>query len=571
MNWAEGIIEDTRKGILPIAMMSGMINVLMLTSPLYMLQIYDRVLLSGELATLLWISVIALIAFTGLGLFDALRSRSLAQLGVWVAQRASVDVMNASLQDATLNGDKSGRHLRDLRQVQNFIGTNAVIPFFDAPFAPFFILMTFILHPYIGILTIIAGAVLFFIAFWTDRRARQASEDVRGTDLQANEVAETFLLGSDYVQGAGMNSQALSRYEQASTAYQNRHVVVQSLLANSTGISKGLRMIFQSASLGVGALLLLNGEMSAGGIIAGSILMARALAPIDQSMNAWRSFQAARNAVESLKALESRTETGEIRLQLPQARGVVKVEHLAFLHTDEKDYLFSDVAFEAEPGRLIGVVGSSGTGKTTLCRILTGIIPPSNGRVSIDDADIHQWDRVQFGQTVGYVPQLPVFFGGTIAQNIAGFEQGEIDEDVVEAARAVGAHKLIVQLPNGYGTLVGPKGHLLSGGQTQLIGLARANFRVPRVLILDEPTAHLDNFGREQFGSFLQRALSKEQTLIVATHDPALVRVCDSIVELKDRTALIKTATQAPTEQSSVSSMSTSQSFSVVKPSGRSS
>ena len=240
MNWADNIVRDSRKGIVPIALMSGMLNMLLLTSPLYMLQVYDRVLLSGELATLFWVSMIAFVAFIGLGLFDALRSRSLVQLGTWVGQRAAVNVMNASLQDATRNGDKSGRHLRDLQQVQGFIGSNAITPFFDAPFAPFFVLMTFILHPYIGILTVSSGLILFLIALWTDRRARRAAEDVRDADLQAMNVAETFLLGSDYIESSGMRSLAVSRYEKASKVYQDRHRSVQSTLANSTGFSKGL-------------------------------------------------------------------------------------------------------------------------------------------------------------------------------------------------------------------------------------------------------------------------------------------------------------------------------------------
>lgn len=540
MNWADNIIKDARKGIVPVALMSGMLNMLLLTSPIYMLQVYDRVLMSAQLATLFWVSVIALVAYIGLGLFDALRSRSLVQLGTWMGQRASVNVMNASLQDSIRTGDKSGRHLRDLQQIQSFVGGNAVTPFFDAPFAPFFILMTFILHPYIGILTICGGIVLFSIALWTDRRARKAAEEVRYADLEATRVADTFLQGADYIESAGMRGLAVNRYRSASADYQKRQRQVQSTLANSTGLTKGLRMMLQSASLGIGAVLVLRGEMTAGGMIAGSILMARALGPVEQSMNAWRSYQSAKDSFASLKALASGTEPDPERIRLPAPEGHVSANRVAFAHEGTREPLFSDVTFEASPGTLMGIVGASGTGKTTLCRILTGVDVAARGRVTIDGADVHQWDREQFGEIVGYLPQQSVFYDGTVAQNIAHFAANPEDEAIIAAAQSVGAHELILQLPDGYSTQVGPHGSRLSGGQTQLIGLARANFRNPRILILDEPTAHLDDAGNKHFVAYLIKALENKQTVIIATHDPNIVRLCDRILLLNGQTGVMQ-------------------------------
>jgi PrtD family type I secretion system ABC transporter len=549
MTWADKIIQDCRKGIVPVALISGMLNVLLLTSPIYMLQVYDRVLMSAQLATLFWVSVIALVAYIGLGLFDALRSRSLVQLGSWMGQRAAVNVMNASLQDSIRTGDKSGRHLRDLQQVQGFVGGNAITPFFDAPFAPFFILMTFVLHPYIGILTVIGGLILFSIALWTDRSARTAAAQVRSADLEAMKVADTFLQGADYIESAGMRSLAVERYRTSSLEYQDRQRRVQSTLANSTGLTKGIRMTLQSASLGIGAVLVLRGEMTAGGMIAGSILMARALAPVEQSINAWRSFQAARDAFTSLKALAMGTRPDVDRIRLPDPEGLVTSKRLAFAHPGSRDPLFHDVSFDAAPGTLLGIVGASGSGKTTLCRILTGVEAPGRGRVSIDGADLHQWDREQFGEVVGYLPQLSVFYDGTIAQNISHFTDAASDEAIIAAAKSVGAHNLILQLPEGYATQVGPHGTRLSGGQTQLIGLARANFRCPRILILDEPTAHLDEAGRQHFGAFLRNAAEQKQTVIVATHDPQIVRLCDRILLLKDQSGQVQERRSEPALQ----------------------
>jgi ATP-binding cassette subfamily C exporter for protease/lipase len=540
MTWTDKIIEDCRKGIVPVALMSGMLNLLLLTSPIYMLQVYDRVLMSAQLATLFWVSVIALIAYVGLGLFDALRSRSLVQLGAWMGQRAAVNVMNASLQDSIRTGDKSGRHLRDLQQVQGFVGGNAITPFFDAPFAPFFILMTFVLHPYIGILTVVGGLILFSIALWTDRSARTVAAQVRSADLEAMKVADTFLQGADYIESAGMRSLAVDRYRSASREYQERQRKVQSTLANSTGLTKGIRMTLQSASLGIGAVLVLRGEMTAGGMIAGSILMARALAPVEQSINAWRSFQSARDAFASLKALATGTRPDVERIRLPDPEGLVSSKRLAFAHPGSREPLFNDVSFDAGPGTLLGIVGASGSGKTTLCRILTGVESPGRGRVSIDGAELHQWERTQFGEVVGYLPQLSIFYDGTIAQNISHFAEAASDDAIIAAAKSVGAHDLILQLPEGYSTQVGPHGTRLSGGQTQLIGLARANFKNPRILILDEPTAHLDDTGRQHLLGFLRDAMEREQTVIVATHDPQIVRICDRILLLKDQTGSVQ-------------------------------
>ncbi|MEL7040883.1 MAG: type I secretion system permease/ATPase [Pseudomonadota bacterium] len=540
MTWADAIVKDTRRGVVPIALISGMLNMLLLTSPIYMLQVYDRVLMSAQLATLFWVSMIALVAYIGLGLFDALRSRSLVQLGAWVIQRAAPHAMTASLQDSIRSGDKSGRHLRDLQQVQNFIGGNAITPFFDLPFAPFFIALTFVLHPYIGVLTVAGGIVLFTIALITDRRARAAADQVRNADLEATKVADTFLQGADYIESAGMRDLAVHRYQSASKVYQDRHRKVQSTLAHATGLSKGLRMILQSASLGIGALLVLRGEMTAGGMIAGSILMSRALAPVEQSMNAWRSFKSARDAMTSLRELAQHTEAETERLRLPDPTGRVSAKRVTFVHTGQREPLFSEVTFSAEPGAMLCVVGASGTGKTTLCRILTGVETPVRGRVEIDGAEVRQWNRSQFGEIVGYLPQLSVFYDGTVAQNISHFAEEASDEAIIDAARSVGAHELILQLPDGYATQVGPLGNRLSGGQTQLIGLARANFNEPRILILDEPTAHLDDAGRAGVATFLQRALAKSQTVIVATHDASLVKMCDRILLLNGQTGVVQ-------------------------------
>lgn len=540
--WADNILTDIRKAIIPVAILSGMINMLMLTSPLYMLQVYDRVLMSASFSTLIFVSLIAVFAFAALGLFDVLRTRSLAHLGSWVFARSAPKVMDASMRNALQGGPQNGRHLRDLQQVQNFVGSNGIVPFFDAPFAPFFVIITFMLHWWIGLLTVFGGMLLFAVAWYADRKARKAALDARLNDIEAMNAADGFIQGADYLESAGMRPLAVERYMAAAGKTQARQLASQGVTGTATGLSKAVRFALQSASLGLGAVLVIdpNVAFTPGAMIAGSILMSRSLAPVEQSINGWRMFQQARDSHNSLKKLaEDVPEEGE-RIRLPDPKGVVTAEGLAYVHRGAKRPLFANVKFTAEPGKLFGIIGPSGVGKTTLCRVLTGVEQPTHGFLRIDGADVRQYDRRQFGEIVGYLPQTPSFYDGTIAQNISRFIQGAEDEEIVAAAQSVGAHDLILQLPNGYSTVIGPRGNRLSGGQAQMIGLARANFRSPRVIVMDEPTAHLDEDSRKKFGDFLKKAIAGQQTIIMSTHDRGVASACDLILVLKPGNVEVK-------------------------------
>jgi len=531
--WADTILSDARKGLVPILLMSGMVNMLLLTSPLYMLHIYDNVLGSGQQETLLYLSVIGVIALAGLGLFDALRGRSLAHLGAWIFRRYAPKVMDASMQFSLQGGPQNSRYLRDLSQIQSFVGGAGITPFFDAPFAPFFVIIIFMLHPLIGLMTIIGGIILFTIGFIADRRARKAAKEAQLGDIEAYSAAEGFIQGADYLESAGMRPLAVARYIKAAEDAQGRQLATAHVTTAATGMSKFIRLCLQMGALGFGALFVLWGQMTPGGMIAGSILLSRALAPVEQSIAGWRQFQAARDSQKTLRRLAEAVPDEDEKLKLPTEAGRVTAQNLAYVYRGAKKPLFSNVTFTAEPGKLFGMIGPSGAGKTTLCRLLTGVEQPTSGHLRIDGADIRQFDRGQFGETVGYLPQTPTFYDGTIAQNISRFIDGASDEEIIEAAQAVGAHDLILQLPQGYATMIGPRGNRLSGGQAQMVGMARAAFRNPKVLIMDEPTAHLDEDSRKKFGDFLKRCIAKNQAVIMSTHDKGVASACDMVLVLR--------------------------------------
>lgn len=540
--WIDDLLRSSRRAVGPVLVMSALVNLLILASPLYMLQVYDRVLLSAELGTLLFVSLMALVAFVGLGIFDSLRSRALADYGAWIYAEFSPHVLAASMRSALHGGPKSTRYLRDLQQVQSFAGGNGVVPFLDAPFAPFFVLITFMLHPYIGMLTVIGGAVLFAIAWMSNRLSNTAAEHARLNDIDAMAVADGFIRGADYIESGGLKARAVDRYRSVSQASAARQLKTQNVVGSAAGMSKAIRLMLQSASLGLGAVLVIdpNVAFTPGAMIAGSILMARALAPVEQSVNAWRSFRAARQSYDALRLLSEANPTPAPRMQLPASQGRVHAEQLAYWPSDAREPLFADVTFSAEPGKVFGIVGGSGTGKSTICRLLTGLEPVSQGSLRLDDADIAQWDRNQFADTVGYLPQSPVFFDGTIGENIAGFADTAKESEILAAADQAGAHRLILQLPDGYATRIGPSGHRLSGGQAQQIGLARAYFGQPKVLILDEPTTHLDEDGRRTFGAYVKQAVAAGQTLIIATHDRGVISACDAVLILNRGQSSVK-------------------------------
>lgn len=541
-DWARDLKSLILRSLIPVLIVSAAVNLLILASPLYMLQVYDRVLMSGSYSTLMFVSFMALTAFIGLGYFDLIRAVSLEKIGAWLRRTFSPMIFQAMLQGSAKKGYQGTQSLRDVQVVQQFVGGSAMTAFLDAPFAPLFVILTFMLHWSLGVLTVFGGIVLFAFAVIADRASKRSLEGIRASELDSGMVADGFLRGADFVSSSGMEQVALDRFNSSLNLSQSKQSRVNRIIGIASSSSKAIRLILQSASLGLGAYLVLVPTISftPGAMIAGSILMARALSPVEQSINAWRYYKSALQALQSLQDLMNEAPIRRTPLLLPMPSGSIKLEGVGYAHRDAVDPLFSDLNAKLQPGSLVGILGDSGSGKTTLCRMLAGIEVPSRGCIRINGTNLENWSSLQRGKFIGYLPQAPIFFGDSIAKNIARLSNDALDAEIHASADEVGAHRLISQLPAGYSTTIGLRGTRLSGGQAQFIGLARANYARPVILVLDEPTAHLDTAGRKSFLQFLDSVVEQERLAIIASHDPEVIKRCQTLIVLQKSGAKVQ-------------------------------
>jgi len=507
------------------------VNVLYLTFPLYMLAIYDRVLSSFSVPTLITLTVGALFALLVLGCLDLLRSRLLVQAGVAMDQSLSPTVLKEMLKDGA-RIEKQGHTggLRDVNTLRNYFAGNAIFSLFDLPWTPIYLAVIYMMHPVLG-LTATAGAVALFLLgllqdLLTRKRYDQAqaigreSQQYINSSLRHAEVARSMsMIGGIMEHWKGLNDQIMLLQTRA-----NRHAGVLQ------AITKSLRMSMQVVIYGVGAYYVLENQATAGSIIAASIIMGRALAPVEQAIGTWRQTVDARGSYKRLDTL-LQTATEEESMELPTPRGKLDVEGAGLAISGTQ--ILRGITFSLQPGEQMGLIGPSGAGKTSLCRVLLGVWPSTGGKVRLDGADVYSWDQEQLGRYIGYLPQDVELFPGTVSENIARL--GHIDSDqVVEAAQKAGVHDLILRLPQGYDTEIGEGGAALSGGQRQRIGLARALYGNPVFVVMDEPNSNLDDAGERALMQTLQMLRQNQTTVVMVTHKPALLSGTDKVLMLKE-------------------------------------
>ena len=523
-----------RREFLIVGIFSMVANVLMLAPTLYMLQIYDRVLVSRSELTLLVVSLITLFFFAVMAFAEWSRSRLLVRAGVRLDAVLSTRVFNASFEaNLSQSGAPAQRAFNDLTEVRQFLTGNGIFAFFDAPWAPIYIAVLFFLHPFLGWVSIGFALVQAALAWFGHRRTIAPSEAASKAALDVNLYLQGKMRNAEVVESMGMLSGLRERWRSRHAEYMDRQGEAQGLTHRITAISKWVRYCQQSLALAAGALLVIEGELTAGGMIAANVLMTRALAPIDQMVNTWRSFIGARSAFLRLETLLRAHPERDPALSRVPPTGQVVVRDVVASAPGRAQPILQEVSLQASPGTVTVVLGPSGSGKSTLARVLMGIWPDVSGEVLLDGQPLGGWSRAELGPHVGYLPQDVELFDGTIAENIARFAEVESDK-VIAAARSAGLHDMILRFPKGYDTPMGEAGSLLSGGQRQRVGLARAIYGDPALIVLDEPNANLDDVGEVALMRAVRELRDKGRTVFLITHRPGAVAVADQLLVLRD-------------------------------------
>ncbi|MBE3640393.1 type I secretion system permease/ATPase [Mangrovicoccus algicola] len=536
---AEGLKElrearaESNGLLLFVGIFSVFVNLLMLTGPLFMLQVYDRVLGSRSEATLVALAVLVAFLYLSMGILDYVRGRLLARIGARFQARLDRRVFAAALEDAaTRDRGAAAAGVRDLETVQRFLASPILGSLFDLPFTPVFVAGIFFFHPWLGMMAVGGGAVLVLLTFLNQRSTRAPQLAASQAAATADMMSERLKHDAGMVQALGMRGAAFTRWQQIRGKSLGLSLRAADAGGSYTAMTKTFRLFLQSAMLGLGAYLVLRMEMTAGAMIAGSILLGRALAPIEMAVGQWALVQSAMKSWDNLAELLGRVPPPAPRTQLPRPRALLDVQQATVIPPGQQQAALRLVTFRLEPGKALGVIGPSGAGKSTLARALTGVWRAAGGKIRLDGATIDQYEADALGRYIGYLPQQVTLFDGTLAENIARLEPGAKDEDIIAAAKKAAAHDMILRLPDGYNTRVSAAGAQLSGGQIQRVGLARALYGDPVILVLDEPNSNLDNEGSQALNHAIRAMKQDGRSVLIMAHRPAAIQECDMLLVL---------------------------------------
>jgi len=515
---------------------SFFVNALMLTGPIYMLQVYDRVLGSRSKETLFALTILVAFLYLIMGVLDYARGRVLARAGGRFQALLDHRVFAAVLRQAGLAAGRLGPNtgLRDLEAVQRLLSSPALFAVFDIPWTPVFLMAIFLFHPWLGYMALGGGATLIAITFLNQLLTKRVVAQANMATAQADLFADSVRTEAELVESLGMRSAVYNRWMQQRSRSLEKTLSSSDFTGTFSSGTKALRLFLQSAMLGLGAYLVLKGQMTAGAMIAGSILLGRALAPIEQAIAQWPLVLRAQSGWSRLSELLEKSPFEVPRTKLPPPRAILDVHQLTVIPPGEKQAALRMISFRLEPGQAMGVIGQSGAGKSTLARAVTGVWPAAGGKVRLDGASIDQYEPDILGSYIGYLPQRVSLFEGTIAENIARLSLMPDAEQVVNAAKLAGAHDMIVRMPDGYDTRVNSNGGRLSGGQIQRIGLARAMYGDPVLLVLDEPNSNLDSIGSDALNQAIRNMKSRGKSVIIMAHRPAAIAECDLLLVIEE-------------------------------------
>ncbi len=525
-------LNSGRGLLLAVVLFSVFINILMLTGPLFMLQIYDRVLGSGSEETLVALSILVTALFAIMGFLEYARGRVAGRIGARLQALLDERVFEILLSRAVVGRERArpASGLKDLEAVEKFLSSPVFFAIFDVPFTPIFVAAIFVFHPLLGWMSVAGGIILVGITIASQILTKKPVALAGAASMDSDAMAEEMRQEGEAVRGLGMKSAAVSRWQIRRTEALQQSIATTDLTGTFSTMSKTFRFFLQSAMLAVGAWVVLRGEMTAGAMIAGSILLGRALAPIEAAIGQWPQVLRARQGWTSLKQLLSSSPPAPQRTTLPKPRAILEAHQLTVVPPGEETATLRMLSFRLEAGNALGVIGVSASGKSTLARVLTGIWKPAAGIVRLDGASIDQYGEDDLGRHIGYLPQDVVLFNGTIAENIARLQKNPDPQMVVTAAQKAGAHEMIKLMPQGYDTLITKNGGRLSGGQKQRIGLARAMFGDPVVLVLDEPNSNLDAEGSNALNAAIRAMKAQGKSVIIMAHRPAGIAECDLLL-----------------------------------------
>ncbi|MCK4974613.1 MAG: type I secretion system permease/ATPase [Sulfurimonas sp.] len=523
-----------KQSFIVVGFFSFFINILMLVPPLYMLQIYDRVLASRSEETLIVLTFIVVVMFITMGLLEFVRSRILVRLGNRIDMHFSSRIFDVLFELANkYPGKASTQAISDMTHIRQFMTGNGLFAFFDAPWLPIYIFVLYLFHPLFALFGITAAVVLFIIAILNEFNTRKNIEEANEMSQKSIRFANNNLRNSEVINALGMIGNIKNRWLE-------RHINFLALQSDAsdkagkwTNLSKVMRMGFQSLILGLGGYLAIQSEISAGMMIAGSIILGRALSPLDLLINSWKGFVSAREGYNRLNILFGEFPLKEKPMPLPDPIGNISLENITVIPPEGEQPSIRGLNMKINAGEIIGVIGPTAAGKSTLARATLGVWPLVNGKVRIDGAELKQWDREVLGKFIGYLPQDIELFEGTISENIERFGEKN-PEAVVEAAKKASVHEMILHLPHGYDTLVGVGGTTLSAGQRQRIGLARALYNNPIFIVLDEPNSNLDEVGEKALLLAIIKLKKEGTTVMLITHRPNILGITDKIAVLAE-------------------------------------
>ncbi len=533
-------LKSMKKIFISLGIYSFFLNILMLSAPFYMLVVYDVVMPSQNMNTLLLVTMVALMFFIGMWILDYVRSK----LMIYASNKLDL-ILNKRLFDATFDlaakypNKANIQPIRDFNSIKSFMGGSAVFAFFDFPWFPIYIGLLFAFSPIYGLYGLAATAIILLLTWLNEKTTKEGLEESNADYRKAINFFENNIRNVEVVQAMGMKENLHRIWMEKYNRYLLVHTKASTTASFYSNASKSFRMLASSMMYGLGALLAIAGSISPGMIIAGAVLLGRALQPITQIVGTWKSFTNAKIAYGKLNELLLEFPVEEDKLTLPEPKGIITFENVVTVPPLGKIQVLKGITLQIESGDIVGVIGPSAAGKSSFAKTAVGVWPPTSGHIRIDGADIHQYDSVTLGKHLGYLPQDIELFEGTIAENISRFEENVEDEDIIEAAKLSGTHELILNLPDGYATRVGAGGMSLSGGQKQRIGLARALYGNPKMVILDEPNSNLDETGEYALMMALRRLKEKGTTVIFITHKQNILTLADKLIVIRDGSLIL--------------------------------